>query len=126
MRKPRSSETLCECGLLGVFVPEASFFFFSLLKFNFLSNQYPDNVIGPGSQYDNAYFEFKYVRVYGNGNSTVIGGTSTSTAVASSTKTASHSSSAGVGNTESLWLVSWMWAVAAVMGAILYRLKGDF
>lgn len=83
---------------------------------------YPDNVIGPGSQYDNAYFEFKYVRVYGNGNSTVIGGTSTTGSAATSSGTASSHSSSDVRNIESLWLVSWMWAVAAVMGmaSILY------
>lgn len=84
-----------------------------------MSNQYPDNVIGPGSQYDNAYFEFKYVRVYGNGNSTVIGGTSTSGSAASSTASSQNSSSL-VRNVGSVWLVSWMCAVAAVMGVILY------
>jgi hypothetical protein len=86
-------------------------------KNSIVSKQYPDNVIGPGSQYDNAYFEFKYVRVYGNGNSTVIGGTSTTT---SGGTASTHSSSSSVRNIESLWLVSWMCAVATVMGLILY------
>jgi len=86
-----------------------------------LSNQYPDNVIGPGSQYDNAYFEFKYVRVYGNGNSTVIGGTSTGSAASSSGTASSHNSGSGVRNVESVWMVSWMWVVSAVvLGLFLY------
>jgi len=77
--------------------------------------------VGPGSQYDNAYFEFKYVRVYGNGNSTVIGGTGTGTAASSSGTASSHNSGSGVRDVESVWLVSWMWAAsAAVLGLFLY------
>ena len=114
MCKPGTSKALRECSLRFF----CSKFIFAQFT---LSNQYPDNVIGPGSQYDNAYFEFKYVRVYGNGNSTVIGGTSTTGSAASSTRTASsQNSSSVVRNVESVWLVSWMCAVAAVMGVILY------
>ena len=85
-----------------------------------MSNQYPDNVIGPGSQYDNAYFEIKYVRVYGNGNSTVIGGTGTTRSTAASgSPSSSVSRSEVVGRVESSRLVSWICAVATMVVELL-------
>ena len=34
---------------------------------------YDDYVVGSGSNYDTAYFEVQYVRVYGHGEDTIIG-----------------------------------------------------
>ena len=80
-----------------------------------LSNQYPDNVVGPGSQYDNAYFEIKYVRVYGNGNSTITSGANNAIPTVASGSLSSNSTRSAVGNFESLWLVWWVYAVAVVI-----------